>query len=258
MTGEKLLDAETVIAINEAVGGPGAAGLKLPQLDSAIMKPAAGFGDVEAYPTVWDKAAALLQGLARAHAFLDGNKRTAWIACTTFLRLNGTPLRADRITDPVGEVFVLGVTSAAVDHQLAVQWLRDGIGTDFAASEDEAKGWVDPEKVHYIVDMDVYSGRLTLTVPPDADSPGGGDSIPVVYVKFKTLEPGNAELTEEKIDHPPRRHTFAMAPEGIDYLCHELQAVKGRFGTLGALPGAVKPPNPKRARRTGKRKGKRR
>lgn len=61
-------------------------------LQSAVARPQASvFGD-DAYPTLWDKAAALLHSLARNHAVVDGNKRTAWASCWAFLRLNGIDL----------------------------------------------------------------------------------------------------------------------------------------------------------------------
>lgn len=40
-------------------------------------------------------AAAYAFGLAKAHAFVDGNKRTAFVVAATFLRLNGYQLRPD-------------------------------------------------------------------------------------------------------------------------------------------------------------------
>ena len=42
--------------------------------------------------TLEEKAVALLYGVLKAHAFFDGNKRTAWFAFTTFLNLNGIRL----------------------------------------------------------------------------------------------------------------------------------------------------------------------
>jgi death on curing protein len=39
---------------------------------------------------VFDLAALYLEGIAHDHPFRDGNKRTAWVVCRTFLRLNGT------------------------------------------------------------------------------------------------------------------------------------------------------------------------
>ncbi|WP_425465485.1 type II toxin-antitoxin system death-on-curing family toxin [Palleronia caenipelagi] len=46
-------------------------------------------------PDVFDLAAAYAYGIAKAHAFVDGNKRTAFVAAFTFLRLNGIALRPD-------------------------------------------------------------------------------------------------------------------------------------------------------------------
>jgi len=46
----------------------------------------------DAYPDVYTKAAALMQSVARNHAFVDGNKRTAWAAAWTFLAINGVEL----------------------------------------------------------------------------------------------------------------------------------------------------------------------
>jgi death-on-curing protein len=43
----------------------------------------------ELYPTLHEKAAALLHSVARNHALIDGNKRTAWLAIRVLLRFNG-------------------------------------------------------------------------------------------------------------------------------------------------------------------------
>lgn len=59
------------------------------------MRPrASAFGD-DAYPTLHEKAAALLLGLARNHPFVDGNKRTAWAATSVFYQINGHWLLVD-------------------------------------------------------------------------------------------------------------------------------------------------------------------
>ena len=41
-------------------------------------------------------AAAYAYGISRNHPFIDGNKRTAYVVCRTFLLLNGTNLKASR------------------------------------------------------------------------------------------------------------------------------------------------------------------
>ena len=65
-------------------------------LHSAVERPKATFAGQDLYPTVFSKAAALLQSLCLNHPFTDGNKRTAWITTKRFLRVNGYHLRAER------------------------------------------------------------------------------------------------------------------------------------------------------------------
>jgi death-on-curing protein len=77
-------------------------------VESACARPRASVFGEDAYPGIWEKAAALLQSLACNHGFTDGNKRTAWAATAAFLDLNGHPL---------GEPFDVG---AADDLVLAV------------------------------------------------------------------------------------------------------------------------------------------
>ena len=62
--------------------------------DIGLLASAAGrpqttvFGE-DAYPTLADKAAALMHSVARNHALVDGNKRLAWSATRVFCLLNG-------------------------------------------------------------------------------------------------------------------------------------------------------------------------
>ena len=59
--------------------------------DSALAAPRAGFGDYEAYPTLIEKGAVLVERLARNHPLPDGNKRSAFLALERFLAVNGRP-----------------------------------------------------------------------------------------------------------------------------------------------------------------------
>ena len=61
---------------------------RLPRIglaDSALAVPRSGFGDEDAYPTLIEKAAALIEHLARNHPLPDGNKRCAFLAAERFL-----------------------------------------------------------------------------------------------------------------------------------------------------------------------------
>jgi death-on-curing protein len=57
-------------------------------LASAVARPQTSFGGENAYPTVWLKAAALLESVVGNHALVDGNKRLGWIAVAVFLEVN--------------------------------------------------------------------------------------------------------------------------------------------------------------------------
>ena len=65
-------------------------------LHSAVERPKATFGGKSLYPTIFLKAAALLQSLCLNHPFSDGNKRTAWLATKRFLYLNSYHLKANK------------------------------------------------------------------------------------------------------------------------------------------------------------------
>ncbi|MCX6511312.1 MAG: Fic family protein [Actinobacteria bacterium] len=61
-------------------------------LESAVARPRTVVFGVEAYETIWTKAAALLQSIVNNHALIDGNKRLGWLATAVFLELNDIPI----------------------------------------------------------------------------------------------------------------------------------------------------------------------
>jgi len=61
-------------------------------LESAVMNPRQTFGGDYLYDSLAAMSAAYLIGLCQNHAFENGNKRVAFAACATFLRLNGWQL----------------------------------------------------------------------------------------------------------------------------------------------------------------------
>ena len=76
-------------------------------LASAAAQPAMEAFGVELSPSLPEKAAAYLFFLARNHAFVDGNKRTAYLTMATFLLVNGLELGG-----PADEVFDLVLETA--------------------------------------------------------------------------------------------------------------------------------------------------
>jgi death-on-curing protein len=58
-------------------------------LQSALAQPQASFFGELLHPNISDQAAAYAFHIAKNHPFVDGNKRTAFAVCSTFLTLNG-------------------------------------------------------------------------------------------------------------------------------------------------------------------------
>jgi death-on-curing protein len=89
-------------------------------LESALARAEnkANYGD----PSIEYLAAAYIFGIARNHAFVDGNKRTAMVAAGAFLIINGYGLTADNGT--VYE-FVMGVAAGEIDEAGAAAFFRD-------------------------------------------------------------------------------------------------------------------------------------
>jgi len=76
-------------------GGP--SGIRdVGMLESALARPKNLFAYSETEPSLEQMAAAYAFGITANHPFVDGNKRTAFIASITFLRLNGIRISADK------------------------------------------------------------------------------------------------------------------------------------------------------------------
>jgi death-on-curing protein len=115
-------DREVIIAVHEmqlAEHG-GLAGVRdVGLLDSALSRAP----NLAAYgmPDAADLAAAYGYGLSRNHPFIDGNKRTGFVAAELFLNLNGYELHA---TDADCVLTMLGVAAGEVSEEAFAAWLR--------------------------------------------------------------------------------------------------------------------------------------
>ena len=67
-------------------------------------------------------AAAYAFGLAKNHAFVDGNKRIAFMAMMTFLHKNGVVFEPDPAQSTV---IVLGLAAGEVSEEGLTHWIRD-------------------------------------------------------------------------------------------------------------------------------------
>jgi death-on-curing protein len=119
----KWLRTDAVLAMHrrqiaEHGGGDGVRDMGL--LESALSRPK----NIEAYEpeaVVTRLAAAYAFGIAKNHPFVDGNKRTALVACRTFLILNGYQLNAE----PADKYLTfLSLAEGSLSEDELAEWLR--------------------------------------------------------------------------------------------------------------------------------------
>jgi len=88
-------------------------------LESALARPLnrAGYGE----PDIAELAALYAVAIARNHPFVDGNKRTAYVALESFLLLNGVRFRA---SDAEAVVAMLAMASGDMPDDEFIVWVR--------------------------------------------------------------------------------------------------------------------------------------
>jgi death on curing protein len=88
-------------------------------LESALGKPQNLFSYGQ--PDLADLAAAYAVGLAKNHAFVDGNKRVSNVVTLTFLLLNGSDLQAE---DSEQVRVWLAIADGTMSEEHAADWIR--------------------------------------------------------------------------------------------------------------------------------------
>jgi death on curing protein len=91
-------------------------------LRSAVTRPYTRAFGAEAYPSLLEKAAALLHSLAAHHLFWDGNKRIATLATTRFLTFNGIQ---PTWNDETMYHFVLDIAQHKHEVPAIAKWLAE-------------------------------------------------------------------------------------------------------------------------------------
>jgi len=101
----------------------GASGIRdIGLLESAIARPLnrAGYGKAD----LAELGALYALAIARNHPFVDGNKRTAFVALETFLVLNGLELTAG---DAEATVMMLDMAAGTVSEAMFIEWVRTSV-----------------------------------------------------------------------------------------------------------------------------------
>lgn len=121
MTGPSVeyLDLEDALGLVRRLGiGPV---VDVGLLDAAMARPRACVFGTDAYPSLAEKAAALLHSLAGNHPLVDGNKRLAWLATVVFLDLDG---HLPDLTDDEAFALVMDVAGGRLEFPAIVPRLR--------------------------------------------------------------------------------------------------------------------------------------
>ncbi len=100
----------------------GAEGVRdLGALQSSLIQPRMIYGGEELYPSLAEKAGALVYSLVKNHAFVDGNKRIAHAAMEVFLVLNGYEVRA-QVEEQ--ERVMRVVAAGEMEREALVEWIE--------------------------------------------------------------------------------------------------------------------------------------
>ena len=89
-------------------------------LKAAIQRPFSTFDGKDLYPTIYDKAAALVESLVKNHAFIDGNKRIGYVMLRFYLIESGYDLSASQ-TDKYN--FIIEISKGNLDFESIKKWI---------------------------------------------------------------------------------------------------------------------------------------
>jgi death on curing protein len=117
------LDVEDLLYIAERATGVPVEVRDIGLLESAAARPRASALGADAYPTLHDKAAALLHSIVSNHALLDGNKRLGLAAVIAFYGLNGRRLT---MTNDEAYDFVIKVAAGQIDDVAEISRRLEG------------------------------------------------------------------------------------------------------------------------------------
>jgi death-on-curing protein len=124
MNEPRWLQAKAVLAIHsrQLTEHGGMAGVRDPGLfDSALARHRNLFAYGQPPPDLALLAAAYAYGLIKNHPFVDGNKRTAYVACRTFLKINGQDFEAP---DVEKYQTVIRLADGTLSESEFAEWLR--------------------------------------------------------------------------------------------------------------------------------------
>jgi hypothetical protein len=131
--GTRHLDIADVLVIAERLSGTYAADLqresRVHMLESALLRPGSELDGRPIYPSLTDKAAALMLGLHRMGAVPGHGPALAWVGLREFLARNGARWHVEPPEPQVVELLFEGIDAGDVDHKVLSRWLSSEVLT---------------------------------------------------------------------------------------------------------------------------------
>jgi len=93
-------------------------------LESAISRPYQTFDSKDLYPTVEEKASAIIESIVTNHPFIDGNKRTGYTLFRLLLLIEGKDIDSSQQEK---YEFVISIAERKLDYDAILKWTRGKI-----------------------------------------------------------------------------------------------------------------------------------
>ena len=91
-------------------------------LESAVARPYQTFGGEDLYPEIFGKAAAITESIIINHPFIDGNKRTGFLAMFTMLKEDNYRLT---VNQEAAYTFTIKISTGEINFEGIVDWLKN-------------------------------------------------------------------------------------------------------------------------------------
>jgi death on curing protein len=95
-------------------------------MESAIARPLQSFDGNDLYPSIIEKASAIIESIIINHPFVDGNKRTGYLAMLAYLKIGNIEIMASN--DELYN-FTISISTSEIHFDEIVHWLKQNTKT---------------------------------------------------------------------------------------------------------------------------------
>lgn len=90
-------------------------------LETSLNRPLQHYSYADPEPSIYELAAVYCSGIVKSHPFIDGNKRTGFMAAYSFLGINGYQLTA---SEEEAAVQILALADSRLSDEDLTAWLE--------------------------------------------------------------------------------------------------------------------------------------